>query len=160
LQSVSIKSFIKSGNPSESQVEETNGESYGGKTNIDSSWENPFSPEQLQKAWNGYAHQVETSNPRLFSMLTARSPRLKGQNVIIFPLQNETQEVELMKAKTALFDYLRGELKHAKLQLEVECVKEDRVRQKAFTASDKYKVLADKNPLLERLKNVFNLDLE
>ncbi|PWE00222.1 hypothetical protein DDZ16_06360 [Marinilabilia rubra] len=93
-------------------------------------------------------------------MLTAHAPRLKGSHVVIFPLRNETQEVELMKEKSSLFNRLKKELKNAKLQLEVEYIREERSQQKAFTSADKYKVLAEKNPSLNKLKDALNLDLE
>ncbi len=93
-------------------------------------------------------------------MLTAHSPRLKGDHVVVFPLKNETQEVELMKEKAGLFNFLKRDLKNAQLQLEVEYIREDRGPQKAFTAADKYKVLAEKNPTLEKLRNMLNLDIE
>ena len=127
---------------------------------IDPEWNNTFTPEQLQKAWNGYAHTIEKSNPRLFSMLTAQSPRIKDQNVVVFPLRNETQRFELMKEQSRLFNHLKRELKNARLTLEVEFIQEENGPQKAFTATDKYKVLAEKNPLLDKLKDVLRLDIE
>jgi DNA polymerase-3 subunit gamma/tau len=127
---------------------------------VDPSWNNEFTPEELQKVWYDYARSIKSENPRLFSMLTARSPRLKGKQVVVFPLQNETQEVELLKEKTPLFNYLRRELKNAGLRLEIEYVRNGTGQQKAFTAADKYKLLAEKNPVLNKLKDTLNLDLE
>lgn len=162
MQSVSIKSFTKPAGKRESKGEGGGADDSpsGADNGIDASWANSFTPEQLQKVWNDYARLVEKSNPRLFSMLTARSPRLKGTDVVVFPLQNETQEVELMKEKTPLFDHLRRELKHAKLQLEIEYTREEEGPQKAYTAADKYRILADKNPLLDKLKDMLSLDIE
>ncbi|WP_258176705.1 hypothetical protein [Marinilabilia salmonicolor] len=114
----------------------------------------------MQRVWNGYARSVEKSNPRLFSMLTAHSPRLKGDKVVVFPLKNETQEVELLKEKKGLFDFLKKELRNAKLSLETEYIREESGPQKAYTAADKYKVLAEKNPSLDKLRNMLNLDIE
>jgi hypothetical protein len=163
LQSVSIKSFTKkTGEAAPARAEDEKQDNYSTPRGdqIDPSWANSFTPDELQKVWNNYARLVEKSNPRLFSMLTARSPRLKGERMVVFPLQNETQEVELMQAKSSMFNYLRRELKHAKLQLEVEYVREEGGPRKAYTAADKYKVLAEKNPILDKLKNALNLDLE
>lgn len=161
MQSVSIKSFTKPNGKPESNGKVEGDDSPSVVNNgIDAAWDNSFTPEQLQKIWNDYARLIEKSNPRLFSMLTARSPRLKGNDVIVFPLQNETQEVELLKEKSPLFNHLRRELKNAKLQLEIEYTRDENGSQKAYTAADKYKLLADKNPLLDKLKDVFNLDLE
>ncbi|MGQ1889754.1 hypothetical protein ACT29H_04860 [Thermophagus sp. OGC60D27] len=93
-------------------------------------------------------------------MLTAHTPRLKGKQVVVFPLQNETQEVELMREKGPLLNFLRRELKNAGVQLEVEYVREEQEPSKAYTAADKYKLLAEKNPVLNKLKDALNLDLE
>ncbi|WP_462317779.1 hypothetical protein [Marinilabilia sp.] len=162
LKSVSIKAFTKPGSSPARNEAEKNGvaEDSNDNNGIDPSWENAFSPEELQRVWNDYARTVEKTNPRLFSMLTAHSPRLKGSSVVVFPLRNETQEVELMKEKSSLFNKLKRELKNAKLQLEVEYIREERTQQKAFTSADKYKVLAEKNPALNKLKDALNLDLE
>lgn len=161
LKSVSIKSFTKPGSvPSSHKVEETGEEITKGDNGIDSEWEESFSPERLQQVWNLYARSVEESNPRMFSMLTAHSPRLKGQNMVVFPLKNETQEVELLKEKGNLFDFLKKELRNAKLQLEIEYVREESGSQRAYTAADKYKVMAEKNPTLDKLRNMLNLDIE
>jgi hypothetical protein len=131
-----------------------------GNSGVDPNWAEPVLPEQLQGVWTGYARSVEKTNPRLFSMLTAHSPRLKGEHMVVFPLKNETQEVELLKEKRDLFDFLKRELRNAKLQLEIEYVREDNGASKAYTAADKYKVLAEKNPTLDKLRNMLNLDIE
>lgn len=141
-------------------MEKSGKEVSDGNNGIDPNWEETFSPEQLQKAWNIYARSVEQANPRLFSMLIAHSPRLKGSNVVVFPLKNETQEVELLKEKTGLFNFLKRELRNAKLLLEIEYVRDESGPQKAYTAADKYKVLAERNPTLEKLRNMLNLDIE
>ncbi len=161
LKSVSIKSFTKPESVSASQkVEESGEEISKGNNGIDPDWEESFSPERLQQIWTLYARSVEKSNPRMFSMLTAHSPRLKGNNMVVFPLKNETQEVELLKEKGNLFNFLKKELKNAKLQLEIEYIREESGSQKAYTAADKYKVLAEKNPTLDKLRNMLNLDIE
>lgn len=161
LKSVSIKSFTKPGSVSAGQkVEESGEEISKGNNGIDPDWEESFSPERLQQIWNIYARSVEESNPRMFSMLTAHSPRLKGSNMVVFPLKNETQEVELLKEKRNLFDFLKKELRNAKLQLEIEYIREENGSHRAYTAADKYKVLAEKNPALDKLRNMLNLDIE
>jgi intein-encoded DNA endonuclease-like protein len=66
----------------------------------------------------------------------------------------------LLKEKRSLFEYLKKELKNAKLQLEIEYIREESGSQKAYTAADKYKVLAEKNPTLDKLRNMLNLDIE
>uniref|UniRef100_UPI00029B2CCE hypothetical protein n=2 Tax=Marinilabilia salmonicolor TaxID=989 RepID=UPI00029B2CCE len=161
IKSVSIKSFTKPGNGTAGQKNEKAAQGVvEGNNGIDPTWEETFSPEQLQRVWNAYARLVENSNPRLFSMLTAHSPRLKGDRVVVFPLKNETQEVELLKGKKGLFDFLKKELRNAKLVLETEYIREESGPQKAYTSADKYKVLAEKNPTLDKLRSMLNLDIE
>ncbi len=80
--------------------------------------------------------------------------------MVVFPLKNETQEVELLKEKGNLFGFLKKELRNARLQLEIEYIREENGPPRAYTSADKYKVLAEKNPALDKLRNMLNLDIE
>jgi DNA polymerase-3 subunit gamma/tau len=161
LKSFSIKKLSSLQQTSEQSSNIQGNQPHSGiDSEIDPSWDNDVTPEMLQKAWANYAQTIESKNPRLFSMLMAHSPRLKGKHAVVFPLQNETQEVELVREKGPLMRFLRKELKNARLQLEVEYVREESEPTKAFTAADKYKLLVQKNPVLDKLRDALNLDLE
>ncbi len=162
LPSTSIQSFLKSGKSAEklkaAQPEEdtmlvVNDSGTGQRE--------PFNQTDLQGYWTGFARPIEKGNPRLFSMLTAQSPRVKEGHIIVFPLSNETQESELMKVKSQLLNYLRQSLKNDTLLLEVEYLKEEETKENyIFTNTDRMKAMVEKNPALGKLKEKLRLDLE
>ncbi len=120
----------------------------------------PFTEDTLKRVWAEYAGPLEQANPRLFSMLTAQSPRIKEENIIVFPLKNETQESELMKTRQKLMEHLRDALKNDTLILETEYLNEEAGETLIFTSHDRFKAMIEKNPMLEKLKEKLKLDIE
>jgi DNA polymerase-3 subunit gamma/tau len=80
--------------------------------------------------------------------------------VVRLGLKNPMQEAEILKDKSNLFTFLKTQLKNAALTLDVYWLKEDETVSKAFTATDKFKLMMDQNPSLAELKRLFDLDLD
>ncbi len=129
-------------------------------TGVDPQWNNPVTQEALRAAWLGYATKIENENFRLFSILNNHIPLIQKEHVVYLELIHNMQETEILKEKTALFKFLKTSLKNAHISLEIAFKKEENTQQKAFTASDKYKVMMEKNPALADLSRNFDLDLE
>ncbi len=127
---------------------------------VDPQWNTPVTQEALHAAWLGYAARIETSNSRLYSILNNHIPTLQKGNVVYLELIHNMQETEVQREKPALFKHLKISLKNAHLALEIAFKKDDNIQVKAFTASDKYKVMMEKNPALVDLSRLFDLDLE
>ena len=127
---------------------------------VDPQWNTPVTQEALQAAWLGYAARIETTNSRLFSILNNHIPSIQKEKVVYLELIHNMQEAEVQREKPALFKHLKISLKNAQLALEIAFKKDDNIQVKAFTASDKYKVMMEKNPALVDLSRLFDLDLE
>ncbi|TLX74408.1 hypothetical protein E9993_12930 [Labilibacter sediminis] len=93
-------------------------------------------------------------------MLNNHLPVLKDGYILHVSLKNKTQDNELVAEKTRIFAHLRSQLKNAKLNLETEIVHNEQHTKKAFTAAEKAKLMAEKNPILLKLTNKFDLDVE
>jgi DNA polymerase-3 subunit gamma/tau len=70
---------------------------------------------------------------------------------------NEVQENYLREEKPELLGFLRRQLGDPGLDLEV--IKEEVVVKPRYTALDRFRLLAEKNPALITLKNEVDLDL-
>jgi hypothetical protein len=127
---------------------------------IDPKWNDSVDNEQLKTAWLQFAKNIEKENPRLHSILNNHIPTIMEETVVLLKLKNQMQEAEIQKEKSLIFKYLKRQLKNANLSLEIEFVKIEEATNKAFTATDKYKLMMEKNPSLIDLKNVFDLDLD
>jgi hypothetical protein len=115
----------------------------------------------VKEAWKAYAVSIEKENPRLFSILNNQIPTLENGVVLKLELRSQMQAAEVLKEKNALFLFLKERLKNSNLELSTSIVQEAiGDRQEVFTASDKLRVMMEKNPALAQLKQHFNLDLD
>ncbi len=160
MQSTSIKSFLNSGasvKHEDNNVREPSVEMAKDSGAIRS---DAFTVDALRRVWAEYAEPLEQTNPRLFSMLTAQSPRINEEGIIVFPFKNETQESELLKTRQKLMEHLRNTLNNDTLRLQTEYISEESGETIVFTSHDRYKAMNEKNPMLARLKEKLKLDLE
>lgn len=94
------------------------------------------------------------------SILNNHLPELHSAVVVRVKLKNKTQDNELQEQKPNIFPFLRNELKNANLELETLLVMDGQKPTKAFTATEKAKMMARKNPALLLLTKKFDLDIE
>lgn len=104
---------------------------------------------------------IKSENTRLAIILSNYKPVLQGANVISLQLSAPIQAEEVMNSKQDMMAYLRGKLSNDSIELTVIVNQEEKSNQRlAFTASEKLKVMMEKNPALSLLMQKFNLDLE
>lgn len=127
---------------------------------VDPSWNAEVTNDALKKAWMAYANRIEVDNPYLFSIISNHIPTVVEGTIVQLGLKNQMQETEVLKEKSQLFTFLKTQLQNAKLSLNVVWVKEDETVVKAFTATDKLKLMMDQNPSLAELKRLFDLDID
>lgn len=121
----------------------------------------PVTQHALLQSWKAYAASIEQNNPRLFSILNNHLPVLENGITVKLELRNPIQEEEVLKEKNALFTYLKNQLKNTNLELRTVIIAgETDTSNEVFTASDKLRVMMEKNPVLAKLKQQFNLDLD
>ncbi len=127
---------------------------------IDPSWNNAVDQEGIKKMWLTYSKKIEQTNPRLASILNNHIPELQSGNILHVKLKNKTQDNELKEQKSNIFLFLKSELKNATLELETQLVLDEQFSTKAFTAAEKAKLMAKKNPALLLLTKKFDLDVQ
>jgi DNA polymerase-3 subunit gamma/tau len=100
----------------------------------------------------------KNGNKQLYATLTSSHIQLKGETVSV-ELNNEVQREMLTNIKQDMLDELRRLLSNKKTQLEIK-VSEIAGEIKAYKPTDKFKLMAEKNPALLELKKRFDLDIE
>jgi DNA polymerase III subunit gamma/tau len=118
-----------------------------------------FSQEKLEKVWLYYTESIAGQYPNFYSILSTRKPLLKEDFVIELRLDNRAQEITLKERKADLLDFLRGELRNQKVQL-VAVVVETVGQSKPYSAEEKFRAMAEKNPELKSLRDNLDLELE
>ena len=119
---------------------------------------NDFNEEQMLSAWNEYSKKVESEGQyNLLSHLTMGVPKLEG-SLIHLEFPNETIKVEVERAKFQLLAFLRETLQNHKIDISIE-VNETIEKKYAYTPREKFEKLKEKNPLIEKLRKDFDLEI-
>jgi DNA polymerase-3 subunit gamma/tau len=115
--------------------------------------------ERIQHAIVAFAEQKsKTGNKQLYATLTSSKITLQNTTIII-ELNNEVQKEMLVGIKQDMLDELRTLLSNKQTQLDIK-VSAVANEIKAYKPTDKFKLLAEKNPALLELKKRFDLDIE
>ena len=120
--------------------------------------ETPFTRDQLIDAWVGLSKHFPREE-RLLAMLSAATPEILNPRLCRITVANSWQKQEFAKFGKQVMNIVREQLKNDYLMLQVDIEERDKV-ERAYTAAEKYKLLAKRNPHLEELKNRMNLQLE
>ena len=82
-----------------------------------------------------------------------------SNNQITIHLNNPIEEPLLSSIKGSLVDFLRQQLNNTSINV-TGVLREFQAKKVAYTNKDKFEHLAEKNPILNELKNRFGLDAD
>ncbi len=127
--------------------------------NYDNHPKDAFTLEDLQKFWKQYQEKMFQKGERnIASILSTNTPNLKDESVILFELPNNLMRDQMLQARPKLLGFLREKLNHYGIDIELT-VNEVTQKKFAYTNLEKYQKLKEINPLIEDLKNRFELDI-
>ena len=117
-----------------------------------------FTEDNMLTAWKKYTQKIEREGKfNLLSHLTMGTPKLEGSLIhLVFP--NSTIKVEVEREKGELLGYLRASLNNYDIDLSIE-VNETETKRYAYTPREKFEKLKEKNPLIDTLRQEFDLDV-
>lgn len=117
-----------------------------------------FTKEAMLKAWSEYSSIVEKEGKfNLLSHLSMGEPDLKN-HIIHLEFPNHTIKVEVEQAKYELLGFLREKLNNYDIDLDIT-VNETAEKKYAYSPREKFEKLKEKNPLIEKFKIEFGLDI-
>lgn len=120
--------------------------------------EQPFSETDLQVAWKEYARLLEKKGEHIIaSHLDMVLPACE-KNTIRVTYPNETIKVEMERSQQYLLNFLSQKLNNHSLSLAIE-VNEKEQKNYAYTPREKFEKLREKYPIMDTLKNTFDLDV-
>jgi len=119
----------------------------------------PFREKEMLKFWDTYVETLENKGKyNLSAILKIDTPKLAENHTIKLEFPNSTNKIEVERQQFDLLQFLRKSLNNFEISLDIS-VNETLEKKYAYTAEDKYKKLIEKNPVLDTLKQTFNLDL-
>jgi DNA polymerase-3 subunit gamma/tau len=113
----------------------------------------------LEQLWNHFADLLNKQGKMaLFSAMKKRTPIWSDEQIISFSVDNASLEKDFNQLKPDLMEHLRKSMGPA-VSLNIEVVKEEK-EDRPYSAVDKYKRLAERNPKLNEMKKLFDLDVD
>jgi len=120
----------------------------------------PFTYDQLLPLWHAIADKAKAEGKiSLFTLMTANAPKLKDDYRIEVMVENTIQENLLITSKIDMLNEIRVKLKNFAIDLIPVAVESNIVR-KPYTNQEKYQAMVAKNPLVDKLRQDFNLGFE
>jgi len=117
-----------------------------------------FTEVQLQAAWDGYIHRLKNKGEKILaSIMETDMPKVEGR-VISIELPADTMKNDLEKGQNPMMAFLKKKLQNTNITLEI-IVNEQVAKKYAFTNMEKYNKLKEKNPLIEKLRTTFDLEI-
>ncbi|CAM1340250.1 DNA polymerase III subunit gamma/tau [Tenacibaculum aestuarii] len=127
--------------------------------NYDNHPKTPFSLDELKDAWKKYYFQLQRIGEQsMAAIIASDEPQLQEDFTIVFSVPSDLMKSQLEKGKPKLLRFLREKLNNYGIQINVK-VNETIEKKFAYTPQEKYDKLKEKNPLLEKLKSTFGLDV-
>ena len=145
----SLKGFNKQKDTKKTSVQE----------NFDNHPKDAFTEKKLQELWKSYVELLNKKGERsIASIIGTDIPTLGADFQISFTVPNKLMQDQFKKGRPKLMNFLREKLNNYGIAI-VVLLNEAVEKKFAYTPDEKYKKLKEKNPLLEKLRQAFELDL-
>lgn len=139
-------------------AETTTENNFGEETEIKNS--EVVSVQQLIRIWNKMVADIASEKVHLAQTLQSHLPSMSDDGKTInLTVHNSIQEKRIIEDQPEILRYLREKLKNDTLSLSI-IVDETVENKKFFTPSEKVQLMIKKNPDLNTLRKMFDLDLE
>lgn len=117
-------------------------------------------PEQIQQYWNTFIKEAIAKEPNssIERLLKGRKLHINGTELLI-EFENTIQIHKLNDFKEDLMFYIRTKAENGSITLTTKLTEQEE-KEVAYTSHQKFKVLVEKYPILDKLKERFGLDIE
>ncbi|MDH6356001.1 DNA polymerase-3 subunit gamma/tau [Dysgonomonas sp. PH5-45] len=115
-----------------------------------------FTPIQLIQEWKTYAEGL-TEEHHLKNTMISCLPNLVNRDTFEVVVNNPMQEQRLLENSVGLLANLRDKLHNTHIVMMVR-VSEDNEKKLAFTNIERYNLMKEQNPSIQRLKDEFGLE--
>ena len=113
--------------------------------------------KEISDTWNEYVNKQEDKGRyNIASILRISEPKFKD-DTIIYSVPNNTSAIEFEQEKQQLILFIRRKL-DSKINISLE-IDKNIDKKVAYTNKEKYELLKKKNPIIEDLRNQFNLSV-
>lgn len=130
----------------------------GGKESFtDSKPTKKLNQESLSQKWFEFAVQLPVNERALGDRMKIMSPELTGENLFVIKVDNQLVAELFTNEAKRITSYIEKELACNKLTMKIE-LNEQQIQRRIYNRTEQFKLLTEKNPSLEKLRELLNLD--
>ena len=118
----------------------------------------PFTIDDLEKAWQQFGKTIPEQG-RITSFILNTRPVLISDTTFELTVSNILQEKELIRLQPDIVNFIQLKLHNSGIKMTLKIAAESEV-QRANTPEDRYRIMADQNPALDKLKNALGLEID
>ena len=127
--------------------------------NFDNHPKDLFTEEELQLFWQEYVNLLrEKGENSMASIVATDIPKLEDNFKVSFTVPNKLMEDQFRKGRPKLLNFLREKANNYGITIHVK-LNESVEKKFAYTPLEKFNKMKEKNPLLEKLRQTFELDM-
>lgn len=133
----------------------------GENSTTDSKQNQPLELENLLMHWKKYAHRLKEENKAsIFPILTKRDPKIINDNTVLYEVDSDWVKDYLTPELHELLAYMKLNLNNSSLSVQIKVLEEGKQVVNPYSPQEKFKILSEKNPNLQMLQRMFNLDVD
>ena len=127
---------------------------------VNPEWNEEVTEEGLATAWVQFVEKLRDEDRlSLTATMSLGGPELRG-NKVVYVVNNPLQREQMDGLRTEVLVHLKQELKNASLELHLDMKEQALEERKAFLSDkDRYDLMVEKNPALDKLRKALDLDL-
>jgi DNA polymerase-3 subunit gamma/tau len=127
--------------------------------NFDNHPKDLFTEEELQLFWEEYVNLLRKKGENSMASIVATDiPKLENNFKVSFTVPNKLMEDQFRKGRPKLLTFLREKANNYGITIHVK-LNESVEKKFAYTPLEKFNKMKEKNPLLEKLRQTFELDM-
>jgi DNA polymerase-3 subunit gamma/tau len=127
--------------------------------NFDNHPKDVFTEKKLQDLWKEYITILQKKGESsMASIVSTDLPKFQENFIISFTVPNKLMQDQFQKGRPKLLKYLREKLNNYGIEIHVT-LNESVEKKFAYTPQEKFNKMKEINPLLEKLRQTFELDL-
>ncbi|TXD51210.1 DNA polymerase III subunit gamma/tau [Polaribacter sp. IC063] len=127
--------------------------------NFDNHPKDVFTEKQLQDLWKAYVALLQKNGERSMASIVATDvPRLAADFNVSFTVPNKLMEEQFKRGRPKLLNFLRDQLNNYGISILIK-LNETVEKKFAYTPLEKFNKMKEMNPLLEKLRQTFELDM-
>lgn len=118
----------------------------------------PFTLEQIESAWKLYGSEVKDRNFKAGLIVNSSTISLEGEKMIV-NVENFVQQKQVAEFREEATLFLREQLNNHGIVIDALIKTSKETKQSSLTAQEKFNSLAEKHPALNKLKDIFQLEI-